>query len=225
MTTKAPTSTPKNKTRTTGALEVVVARNHHVKLTAQYALRILVGAAIVGALLLMSLLYVLSREADVAYIAIAPDNTLLPLQTLDRPLHSDAVVSSWVAKCIIESYTFSYVDYKERLNAAIADCYSESGAESLRAEIIKQKIVQTITNENLHVSLVLTRSPIVVQKMLSADEGVYAWRLGTSAQLSFRSGKKSYTENIDIHVEVVRVSVNENIRGIGIRRIIIRKKA
>ncbi len=203
-----------------GAAELIVARKLFYKDSARNS--ILLVSLGVGALLLScGVMYsAITTQADNVYIAVNPDNTVTNLIKLAEPNMSDAAISSWTAKALIDTFDFNYTNISPSIARAIAHSYTDAGGAELLSGLESTGNWSAVLDRKLIVSLALKDTPLVVKKGRSTATNSYMWRLEAKGILTYRNQTQVFTNNVLFTLTLARRSQRETPDGVGIARIV-----
>jgi intracellular multiplication protein IcmL len=161
-----------------------------------------------------------SKEGERAYFAADESGQYVELITLDRPNHKSAVVSQWLSDALIDTFDFNYLNMKQVLNNKSIEWFTDSGRNSLITSISETGSFSVIVKEKLIVQLNLIRAPVLVREGVS-NSGKYEWLLQVEGKFTYTNEGSVYTNDVLFTVSVTRRSMLEDIKGLGINKIIV----
>lgn len=204
------------KEKSSGPLEVIIKRNEFYRDGYRTLLRIAVmqGVIIFG-LIALNIFITTSREPMDKYFATTEDGRLIPMLPLDQPNLSEPALMSWAAQAATESMTFSFNDFRRRLQDASRH-FTKTGWESFTAALQKSRIMETVEASQQVVSAAPQGAPVILQEGVMG--GRYVWRLQMPMLITYQSGTRARTDSWLVNMVVVRVPRLESPNGVGIEQ-------
>lgn len=156
-------------------------------------------------------------KKKVETFAMSESGRVIPLIPLDTPYVNDSRVSGFTEECLRTSFAHDPENYVLTM-ATAKGCYTALGAENfeiqmapLLADIKKESVVMSSSFE-----------PTVVTRVYKLG-GVVQWDLLTPMVL-YRKGTRKALQPVkfDVTTTVTRVPLEDNVRGISLRRINLR---
>jgi len=201
-------------------LKAIEARNALISANNKLALKTLIFSMIGLILALLLLIFIWVSDRQPVYFAGTPSGEFKRLVPLNNPLYTDAVVQDWSNKCLVDTLSFNFTNFKPHLSKQMALCFTDAGGEALERELSNAGVLRAIEDKQIFMSLVLDHTPIISQK---ARGRLYAWRLQARAKLTYRTMAKEISQNIIISIEVQRESLIAKRIGLGIHKIAFEK--
>ena len=202
-----------------GVTKIVHARSDYFKSVN----KLLLVSALVGMISLcvsaFALLLATNKSEVVRFVAVNEQGQLINMVALNQPNQSDAAVLQWATEAIIETFSFDAYDINYVLNKATQEYFTESGANALLNEVKNSGNFDAVVEQGLDVSLALEHSPFMVNKE-NLSNGLYAWNILAPAVITYRTGKNTFTNRVNIELQVSRRSLLENQSGLGINKIL-----
>lgn len=205
-----------------GVSELIVEkRKLNQEQTRWYKIDAIVSVAVCIALLFISIGVVSSKRTEL-FFNVDPQGRVVELTPIYLPKHSNAFVGDWLNKCLVDTFDFSYVNYKKRLTETTDLCYSPEGRKSLENALISTGNLEAVKSKRLYVSLTLDYSPVVVREMKpNAASEPYRWVLQSEGTINLQSATSNDPNNVKVTVVVSRSSMENSGRGLAIDKIIL----
>jgi len=200
--------------------EAVMLRNEFYKDGSKKLKYLIIASSICLALSTFTAYVSVSQEGENNFFAVDESGQFVELITLDRPNHKAAVVSQWLTDALIDTFDFNYLNMKQVLNDKAMVWFTDSGRNSLITSIEESGSFSTIQKEKLITQLNLIRAPILVREGLN-DSGRYEWLLQVEGKFTYTNETTVYTNNVIFTVSVIRRSMLEDVKGLGINKIIV----
>ncbi len=200
---------------TTGLGRVVV-RNEFYRDGYRNLLRLSLIQGIIILGLLGAMYYVISvHQPENRYFATTEDGRLVPMVPLNEPNLSTPALMSWVAQASTEVMTFSFNDYRRRLQEASRN-FTRRGWESFTAALQQSRIIEMVEANQQVVTAAPSGAPLLNSEGLVA--GRYQWVVQLPMVLTYQSGTKTKSDRLLVTVVVVRVPRLESPNGVGIEQ-------
>ena len=150
----------------------------------------------------------------VEVIGIQDDGRVIPVVALDKPYVAESRVTAFSEECLRRAFSHDFENFRQTITDSL-DCFTSVGSENYQREITS--LIEDIRSKQMVMSVTL--APPVVQKVRVVN-GVYTWVVQTRLTL-FRVGTKVRLQPASFlaEVEVRRVPLDQNIRGLAISRI------
>lgn len=173
-------------------------------------LSVLLAIAISDAVLIW---YVLTGKVEV--IATTEAGAIIKPVPLQQAFVTEPRVLGFVDECLRDSFSHDFENYRRTMNSALA-CYTSAGGkeftkaiESTLLDIRNKRVVLTVTTE----PPTLQRGPLLIQ-------GRATWEVSAVITLYYQGTRERYpAQQRRATVTVVRVPLEENLRGISINAI------
>lgn len=176
--------------------------------------------AVVIAVLLIVLGFAVSAASsvEVKYLAVTPDMRVVELPTTDQPYLGNAQVQKWVGEAIVQSFDWSYRNFRERFSAMETRFTRDGYLKWLQSMDKESQRVAYVRNNDLIVSF--TPQSIVLLGE-GPFRGSHRWRFEVNGNLVYSaSGRADRTDKLKIIVDVDRVDVRYNGTGIAIAQMV-----
>jgi len=149
------------------------------------------------------------------YFATTEDGRLIPMVPLGQPNLSTPALMSWVAQATTEVMTFSFNDYRRRLQESSRN-FTKRGWESFTQALQRSRIIEMVEVNQQMITAAPKGAPILQSEGLVA--GRYQWVVEIPLVLTYRSGAKTSNTGLLVTVIVVRVPRLESSNGVGIEQ-------
>lgn len=199
--------------------EAIGARNEFYQDGAAFLKKTVVAGLICLAGSIGVAFYSAHKKENNVYFAGKEDGTLVKLIALDQPNMSQAAVTNWVAKALVDTFDFSFNNVERRLNDATMRWFTPSGGSELIKALKAGGNLDSVQAKELFVNLTLSSSPLLIDSASKNGEE-YAWKYEVPAQITYRTRTKTYVDNVVFNLTVQRQSMISNADGLGIAKII-----
>lgn len=194
----------------------VVIRNEFYRDGYRSLLRIAIIEAIVIIGLIGAMFFVIQvHQPENRYFATTEDGRLVPMVALNEPNLSIPALLSWSAQSATEVLTFSFNDYKRRLQEASRN-FTRVGWSSFTAALEKARILDMVEENRQVVSAAPTSAPVLVEEGLV--NGRYQWQVQIPMVITYQAGSAIRTDRQLITIVIVRVPKLESPNGVGIEQ-------
>lgn len=166
---------------------------------------------------------VFTAKSERVYFATDKNGSLIQLVALGQPNQKDAVVAQWVQTALVDTFSFNYTNYFDRLNKTTMEWFTKEGGEGLLQALDSVGVIQAIKERKMIVSLTLEHTPILVAQGPN-DNGVYSWTFQANAILTYRTQTQELTNKVKFMVKVDRRSIMDNAEGLGITKVIMQRR-
>lgn len=191
--------------------ETTTIQRHYLYARAVYVLSGLLAFSIAANLMLAL------REPDIRYFATDTTGKIKELVALDQPIQSINEILNWSTDAITKSYTFSFANYRQELQAARGN-FTTTGWDGFQKALQESGNLKAVV-ENMFVTTAVPRgAPVIVGEGLL--DGRYAWRIEVPILVTYQSANTRTTQDLLVKAVVVRRSELEHPRGLGIAQII-----
>lgn len=200
------------------ALEVVALRNEFYKDKQRKVVLALLISMAINLVQMTMLVYVISHPPAPQYFATSINGRITPLYPLDEPNQSDSAVLQWANQAAIAAFTYSFVNYRDELQAASV-FFTPEGWDQFMGALKESNNLDAVRAKKLVVSAVATRAPIILQKGLL--NGRYSWRVQMPLLVTYQSASEFSQQNVVVTLLITRISTLNSPRGIGISQMIV----
>jgi intracellular multiplication protein IcmL len=154
-------------------------------------------------------------------IAATDQGRVIPIVPLDKPYVTDSRVIAFSEECSRRAFSHDFVNFRLSLNEA-SRCFTSAGSrmflgamDPMLKELIEKRMIMSASVE-----------PPVVVRGPSIVKGRVTWSVQAKMQL-FREGQRERItpQSYVLDMSVVRVDLEENVRGIAIEEFVVRPAA
>lgn len=170
-------------------------------------------------LLLLSLWLFATRPVPV-YFSTDRHFRMVTPDPVNRPWISEADLVQWISTVLPAVFTLDFVNYPVALSSA-AGYFTPVGFKKFQAILAARASEKMVTTDRLFVSAHAAGAPIILNQGLL--QGEYGWWMQMPLDLSYSSAEKSTVNALVIQVLVVRVPAQDDLKGIRIENIVVRK--
>ncbi len=212
----APDSMASANDENSGPLGRIVIRNEFYRdgYRSMQKIAILQAFVILG-LIVAILVFFNTHRPENRYFATTEDGRLVQMVALSEPNLSVPALMSWTAQSATEVMSFSFVDYKRRLQEASRN-FTRKGWESFTTALQNSRFIETVEANQYVVTAVPRSAPILVEEGLVL--GRYQWVVELPMTFTFQAGSKTQSSQQLVRITIVRVSKLESPNGIGIEQ-------
>ena len=203
---------------TVDALVAVGLRNNFYREGQRRALVILVISLFTNALLAFILLHLIFHPPVPAYFSVGVNGRVTPIIPNNKPNQSDDAVLTWASQAAVASFGYSYVNYREELQASSGFFTGEGWTQFLRA-LKDSNNLEAVEDKKMVVSAQMINKPKVAKKELF--DGNYAWFIEVPILVTYQNNTE-YTQQYNMgNLLVTRVSILNAPTGIGIQQLVV----
>lgn len=192
-------------------------RDAHYRQRHYLLMRVILGLTLVLAITVTSLVYMASRPVEYRYFATDTEGRIKELTALNRPIQSLEEILNWVTNSITQTYTFSFANYRQELQAAQSN-FTPAGWSGFERALEESRILSSVLENRYVTTAVPTGAPVVVAQGLV--NGRYAWRVQLPIIVTYQSASRRTSQSLTITATVVRRLETEHPKGLGIAQII-----
>lgn len=160
-----------------------------------------------------------SNKESYIYITVDEDGRLMKLFPLSKPNHKEPVVAQWLVDAMVDTFDFNYLNMKAQLSKKAGNWFTTSGKTSLVNTLRDEGNLQVITDNQFIVQLKVKSNPILLEERLNS-RGYYEWIFQLPAILTYTNEDSVFANDAIFTVSVVRRSMLEDKRGLGVSKII-----
>jgi intracellular multiplication protein IcmL len=209
-----------------GPLGATVIRNEFYRTGYRTALRLvfLQLAAMIGIVWAMNTIHEV-HQPKYKYFTITLDGRLITKIPLGQPSLSNPALMSWVSQAVTQVMTFSFSDYRRRLQDS-ENLFTKAGWGNFMKAIEGARILEMVRVNQQIVTAIPRGAPILTKqgcvgpgcKPGVAGPARYQWTIQTPITVTYVSGNEKLTENYLITTEVVRVDNLSIASGVAIEQ-------
>lgn len=200
-------------------LQTVVTRNKFYREGYQSLMKIAIAQGMVVVVLAFLVVYKMFIEPPpVRYFATSNDGRIIKLTPLNEPSMTDATVLSWVSQAASNVMTFSFLDYRTRLQQS-AEYFTPVGWDGFLKAIQESRFLEGVRVQQQIITAVPADAPVIIARKQENESGDrFYWRIQLPMIVTFTSGEKTASKRQLLNLVVVRVSPLENPSGLGIEQ-------
>ncbi|MDR1166080.1 MAG: DotI/IcmL family type IV secretion protein [Deltaproteobacteria bacterium] len=156
------------------------------------------------------------------YFAVSQDLRLRELETLAEPRLTSQALLNWASETVCSVMSLDFLSWRETLQNREGDFTREGFASFIKA-LESGGHIQKIETERLALSAALEAAPVIVGE--ETARGRLAWTIELPILLSYQSSRGVVASHkVLAEVEVERVKLTRNPKGVVIKRLVIAKK-
>lgn len=164
--------------------------------------------------------YSASQKENNVYFAAKPNRDLIQLVALDQPNMSNAAVTNWLAKALVDTFDFRFNNVSTRLSESTNKWFTPEGGAELIKALTSGGNLSAVEEKQLFVQLTLDTAPILIDQAKDSSGDYYAWKYEVSGMISYITRTKTYVDKVNFKITVQRQSMISNPDGLGIAKII-----
>lgn len=161
----------------------------------------------------------INKNTENRYFATDENARYIELIKLNQPNHKATVVSQWLENALVDTFDFSYKNMRDVLNKRSQKWFTPEGRNSLITAIDEAGVFNIIEKQKFIAELSLTQAPILITEQYNPVSRVYEWTFQVAARFTY-TGDDTYTNNVIFTILVQRRSMLEDVKGLGISKII-----
>jgi intracellular multiplication protein IcmL len=201
------------------ALEIIALRNAFYRDGRRKLVLGLLITVLMNVMMAFLLFYIISHPPAPRYFATSLGGRITPLFPLDRPNQADASILQWANKAAIAAFSYSYVNYRDELQASSGFFTAEGWTQFLTA-LKESNNLEAVKTRKMIVSAEATRAPEIIERGVMPD-GRYSWRVQISLLVSYQ-GQVEASQNVIVNMLIVRVPSLNAPSGIGIAQFVVK---
>jgi len=175
---------------------------------------VVVGVALVLSLSMNIIQYLHRPEPE--YFGMTPDGRLIKLIPLSKPMQSSTTVLEFTQRTISKSFSLDFDENNLRTKLqSLRDDYTQAGYAELLAKMDTSGLIEKIRSRRL-VSSAVPTGAAVISKEYENDDRVYTWEIQVPISLTVSGQNERKTYDFMLYVNVQRIPVVDNPRGIAI---------
>jgi intracellular multiplication protein IcmL len=200
------------------SLELVRLRNNFYRDNYRRVMKLLLIMSLAMVILVLTMAYLFTHRPEPKYFATTQSGRVLQLVPLSNPMLSTEALLSWASQVAMGSYTYTFADYRQKIQAQEVNFTSDAWQIFL-TQLKDSGNIQAVEQRKINVSAVISGTPVVVyQGMLS---GRYAWKVQVPLLVTFVSASDHFQKNYMVTMVVVRVSTVQNKNGVAIAQFVV----
>ena len=156
------------------ALAAISLRNNFYKAGQRRVFVIFLISLLTNCLLVFILTYLITYPPSPQYFPVSLSGHITPLITFDKPNQTDDAILQWTSEAALASFSYSYVNYRDELQAA-SQFFTGNGWGQFISALAASNNLEAIKAKSMVVSAQLTNPPTILKKEL--NNGLYTWRI------------------------------------------------
>lgn len=202
----------------TDALSAIFSRNDNYKKNQRRVLGVFFISMGNNIFLFFLLMYLIFNPPAPVYFPVTLSGYIVPIIPLDKPNQSDEEVLIWTSKAVLASYSYSYVNYHEEIQAA-SGFFTARGWNSFLNALKNSNNLDAVTARHMVVSANLLGKPVIEHKGTLGDR--LAWDVKVPIIATFQNPSEFSQQYLYVHAIVVRVPILNAPSGIGIEQLVV----
>ena len=171
-------------------------------------------------LLLLNVVLIMNKPSP-KYFATSTEGKIIDMVPLDKPVLTQAGLLNWTSEAVTNTFTLSFLHWKDQLNAARVN-YSAEAFKSFLESMKENGIINTIESKRLSVAAVINKAPVIIAS--GVVEGRATWKIEVPLTISYESSRGvEITQKLLATVMVQRTNTLVQPRGIEISQIILNR--
>lgn len=166
------------------------------------------------------LYYIWWTRPTPTYFATTPEGKIFRMESLNRPYLNQKQLYQWAVEGAVASYTFDFVNFQRDIQEA-KPYYTEAGYRQLLQALSSAGTINEIQTKKLVSTAVATGAPITRSEGVRNDR--YYWVLQFPMKVTYQSASEVLPQNLIVTINISRVPVSENPKGVGITSIVVRE--
>lgn len=200
------------------ALAAISLRNNFYQAGQRRVLVIFLISLLTNGLLVFILTHLIMFPPAPQYFPVGVNGHILPLVLLDQPNQSDDDILQWASQAAMASFSYSYVDYRDELQAS-SGFFSGNGWSQFITALAASNNLEAVKAKGMVVSAQLTNPPTILKKEII--NGLYTWRIEVPVLVTYQNDTQ-YTQQYNmVNLLVTRDSILNSPRGIGIDQLVV----
>lgn len=175
----------------------------------------LFNAVIIAALIITIIFYMFQTRPDNRFFATTIDGRILQLTALDHQNLSDSALFAWLVEAAMDTMSFGFHDFQRRLQSS-TQYFTRDGWESFASMLQEMRLIETLEQGQMVVSMVPRSAPIVIQR--GVVEGRYRWVIDMDFNVTLQGRGQGGVRPLRLRLTIERVPALENVKGVAIAR-------
>lgn len=168
-------------------------------------------------------LNVFTAKNERVYFATDKNGSLIELIPLGMPNQKDAVVAQWTQNALVDTFSFNFTNYVQRLNESTMEWFTREGGEGLLQALDSVGVITSIRDRQMLLSLTLDHTPILIQQGPN-ETGTWSWTFQANAVMTYRTQAQEFSNKVKFQITVERRSIMDNAEGLGITKVIMQRR-
>ena len=152
------------------------------------------------------------------YFPVGISGHVVSIVPLDEANQSDDAVLQWSSQAAMASFSYSYVDYRDELQASSQFFTADGWGQFLHA-LAASNNLDAVKAKSMVVSAQLTNPPTILKKELI--NRLFSWRIEVPVLVTYQNDTQ-YTQQYNmVNILITRVPILNAPRGIGIEQLVV----
>lgn len=162
--------------------------------------------------------YLFNAQPGPKYFVQTKDHQLVGVVPLNEPSFSDERITQWVTEAVIAANNWNFADYRESLQDACNRYFTPQGCQEYKDALVRIGNLESVKKKRLTVRAVVTRPPIILNKVISGQTQRFTWNMQMEMMVSYLSSSEQTTQTLMVNLVIVRRAVTEYEQGVGIEK-------
>ncbi|MBM4211255.1 MAG: type IV secretion protein DotI [Gammaproteobacteria bacterium] len=198
------------------AFQTMVLRNEYYRDGFRKLVLAIIAAIIALIAALGALYYQVTHPPEPRYFATSPNGMIVPVYPLNLRVFTNAELLEWATEVVMRSFSYDFVNYRTQLQD-VAKNFTGLGWRRFRDAIQQSRELDTIIAQQAVMSALPGGAPIILNQ--GVNQGVYSWMIKIPVILKIQ-GPINITQPIAVTIQVNRVSLENNPKGIAISQFV-----
>lgn len=183
---------------------------------------IILGILTVAVVLAVGMAFwAVSSKPEPRYFAAREDGGILPIVAVKEPFLTDNQITNFATESITRAMTLNFANWRQDLSDASTYFTRPEGWDAYVQSINDSGLMDYIVSRRLIATAVANQA--VITQRGANDRGVYGWVVQVPMTVTYQSSSDTQTENYIVEMEIVRVPTWEMSRGVGVRRVTMKR--
>lgn len=143
------------------------------------------------------------------------------LSPMMLPNQSHSTIQGWSREVVQKVYTFDFLHFNEQIGGA-RDYFTPDGWEVFAKVFKNSELLKTVQTNKLSVTVTPTAEPLINGSAKDSGGREYAWKAIVPVIVSFSGDTPTQSQEMNMHITIVRVPTTENPRGLGVVQLMAR---
>ena|SRR3990167_1782761 len=205
---------------TVDALKLIYLRNRYYR-QGQRRMLIVFFIGLVSNLMLASiLLYLILYPPAPVYFPVSINGRIIPMFSLNVPNQSAQNVLQWTTQATIAAFSYSYVNYRDELQAS-SGFFTAGGWQKFLDALDVSNNLEAIKNKQFIVSSELIPGNLPTIKKQGIKNGFYFWEVQVPILVTYQNNLEYTQQYNKVDILVSRVLTLNAPRGVGIAQFVV----
>ena len=183
---------------------------------------IILGILTVAVVLAVGMAFwAVTSKPEPRYFAAREDGGILPIVAVKEPFLTDNQITNFATEAITRAMTLNFANWRQDLSDASTYFTRPEGWDAYVKSINDSGLMDYIVSRRLIATAVANQA--VITQRGANDRGVYGWVVQVPMTVTYQSSSDTQTENYIVEMEIVRVPTWEMSRGVGVRRVTMKR--